>query len=107
MAVYTIARFEIRPDALAPAEVAMHAFASYVRAELPGSSWTVYRDPNAPTRFTAFLRTDDAGATERHRGATGTRSFHAALAPLLAGEVETTECALVTSSDLQRRHRRR
>jgi len=105
MAVFKIARFQIRADARDEAERAMHAFATYVRTELPGSSWTTYRDPHAPTHYTAMSRADDARADERQRTAPGTQAFTAALSPLLAGEIEITECELVTSSDLQRRRR--
>ena len=107
MAVLTIARFEVRPEAHAEAERAMHEFASHVRTQLPGSSWTVYRDPRAPTHYTAMLRVDDVAAAARHRAATGPLAFEAALGPLLVGAVEVVECELVTSSDLQRRHRGR
>lgn len=55
MAVFTIARFEIRPEARDQAERAMHAYASYVRSELPGSMWTAYRDPHAPAHYACAL----------------------------------------------------
>ena len=84
----------------------MHEFAAYVRKELPDSSWTTYRDPHAPTHYISMMRADTPTADERHRNAPGTRAFVAALDPLLRGKVEVTECELVTSSDLQRRHRR-
>jgi hypothetical protein len=103
MAVYTIARFEIRPEARDQAERAMHAYASYVRQELPGSTWTAYRDPHAPAHHIAMIRADDAAADARRRAAPGTQAFDATLATLLIGPVSVTECALVTSSDLQRR----
>lgn len=103
MAVYTIARFEIRPEARDEAERAMHAYASYVRSELPGSTWTAYRDPHAPAHYLAMIRADDATADAHRRDAPGTQAFDAALSTLLVGTVSVTECALVTSSDLQRR----
>lgn len=106
MAVFKIARFEVLPDARVEAERAMHELAAYVRKELPDASWTAYRDPHAPTHYIAMLRADDPAADERHRTAPGTRAFDAALAPLLRGKVDVTEYQLVTSSDLQRRHRR-
>lgn len=81
----------------------MHELAAYVRNELPGSTWTAYRDPNAPSHYVAFIRADDAAADERHRSAPGTHAFAATLEPLLVGTIEVTECELVTSSDLQRR----
>lgn len=105
MAVFKLARFEVRADAIVDAERAMHELASYVRRELPGSSWTTYRDPNAPTHYVSMIRTDDAAADERQLEAPGTQAFVAALAPLLVGDLELTEWQLVTSSDLAPRPR--
>ena len=99
MAHYALARFELRADQAA--ELALHDHASYVRRELPGVMWTAYRDPDAPARYTALVRIEDAKAEAQERAA-----FAAALGPFLVGEVETTVLELVTSSDLQRRHRR-
>lgn len=103
MPVYSLVRYEIRAEARADAERAMHAFASYVRTSLPGSTWTVYRDPDAPGRYIALCRADDAKADELRRVAPGTHAFDAALAPFLVGAPEIMGCELVTSSDLQRR----
>jgi hypothetical protein len=66
--------------------------------------WTAYRDATA-NRYYAIVRSDDRAADEKYRDAPGTQAFEAALAPLLAGEIETGELELVTSSDLQRRRR--
>ena len=101
MAVYAIARYEVRPDARDAAERAMHDHASFVRRELPDVSWTAYRDPAAPTRYTAVTHATTSAASERHRTA-----FLAAFAPHVVGDIELTGAELVTSSDLQRRHRR-
>jgi hypothetical protein len=101
MAAYAIARYEIRSDARDAAERAMHDHASFVRRELPDVIWTAYRDPAAPTRYLAMTRAESRTGDERHRQALAT-----ALAPYLVGEIESTGCELVTSSDLQRRHRR-
>lgn len=103
MPLYELARFEIRPDARAKAERAMHDFASYVRAELPDSSWTTYRDPGAPAHYISITVLANPAARQRHRSAPGTQAFLAALDPILDGALELTECELVTSSDLGRR----
>ncbi len=102
--VFKLARFEVRADARLDAERAMFEFASYVRAELPDTSWTMYRDPAAPTHFTAITISKDGAADARAHESPGRTALLAALAPLLVGELETSDCELVTSSDLQRRH---
>ena len=84
----------------------MHEFASYVRKELDDSAWTTYRDPLEPTHYLSVIVAKSDAAAERHRSAPGTHAFLAALAPLLAGELELKHYELVTSSDLARRHRR-
>ena len=105
MAVYKTSRFEVRADAREQAERAMHEFAAYVRRELAESMWTVYRDPDLPTRYVAFLRAEHAAAEQRHRDAPGTQAFVAALQPLLVGAFEEAGCELVTSSDLAPRRK--
>lgn len=107
MPVYTLSRFEIRPEARKEAEEAMHDFASYVRKELDLTTWTVYRDGDEPGRYIAMIRDETPAAGERRKKAEGTRAFEAALAGFTAGKVDAMRCELVTSSDLQRRHRGR
>src|SRR5665647_3151334 len=98
MPLYELARFEIRPDARAKAEAAMHEFASYVRAELPDSSWTTYRDPGAPAHYIAITVINNPAARVRHRSAPGTQAFLQTLDRFLDGAMEVTDCELVTSS---------
>ena len=101
MAFFAIACYEVRPEARDAAELAMHEHASFVRREMPDVSWTAYRDPAAPTHYIAVVRYEDRAAEDRHR-----KAFVTAFAPHVIGEIEITGCELVTSSDLQRRHRR-
>ena len=68
--------------------------------------WNVYRDASVPGRYLALSRSDDRAADDRERDAPGTQAFVSSLAPLLARDVEIGQYELVTSSDLQRRHRR-
>ena len=105
MAVYTQARYQVRPEASVEAERLMHDYAAYVRRELAGSVWTVYRDPQVAGRYLVMGRTDDRAAADRQAAASGTAAFVAALAPLVVGSPEQGECELVTSSDLAPRHR--
>jgi hypothetical protein len=99
MPVYRLIRFEVRPDARLDAERALHEHASYVRASLPKTIWTTYR--TAPTRFVTYVRSNDPAD-----GSKASRALFAALEPLVVGPIEDSECELVTSSDLQRRHKR-
>jgi quinol monooxygenase YgiN len=105
MAIYTQARFEVRPDAREAAEQAMHDFASYVRQELADSMWTAYREDGC--RYVALLRANDDAAVHRHRASEGTKKFLATMEPLLVAPIELAHMELVTSSDLAPRHRDR
>src|SRR5688572_11007710 len=105
MAIYKVARYDIRPESREPAERAMHELASYIRKELPGTMWNVYRAASTPGRYLALTRSEDKTAEDRHRDAPGVHAFVSTLAPLLVGEGDTDQYELVTSTDLQRRHR--
>ncbi len=100
MAMYSLTRFEVRPDALDSIEQVLHDHASYVRAELEGSMWTVYRDPAVTTRFVCMVRATTPEADVAYRKAAGTRAFLDALAPVLVAPIEESQMQLVTSSDL-------
>lgn len=106
MAVFQIAQFEIRPEARTDAERAMFEYASYVRQELPGIIWSMYRDPQRQQHYFAVHRAETPDHEQRRRAAAGTQVFTAALEPLLAGAIAVTECELVTSSDLAPRFKR-
>ncbi len=105
MALFRLTRYTLRPDATLDAERAMHAYATYVRAELPGSMWTVYRDRGQPAAYVALARVEDARADDRERASPGLAALQAALAPLLDGAPDVTEYELVTSTDLAPRPR--
>ena len=96
--IFKIARYEVRPEARDEVERAIHEFASYVQAELAGSSWTTYRDRDNPNRYVSFISADDEEADERHRKAPGTRRFVEVLYPRLVGGVEFTDWELVAAS---------
>lgn len=105
MAVFRLAHFEIQPARRAEAEQAMHAFASAVRAALPGATWAAYRDPAAPARYVALSRADSGAVDDQLQAAPATRAFRGALGGMVVGPIEDTTWDLVTSSDLAPRHR--
>lgn len=105
MAVFEIALFKVRNDAHLDAERAMHAFATFVRTELPQAAWNAYRDAQDPGTYIAVSRADSPAAGEAVHASAGARTFTAAIEPLLVGEIERSEYQLVTSSDLARRHK--
>lgn len=105
MAVLALVRYQVRPDAVAEVERALHDHASFVRATLPRTVWTVYREAERPAAFAVLVRSEDAAADARWRSSDGARALAAALAPALVAPVEDITCELVTSSDLAPRHR--
>ena len=95
-----LARFRVRDDARDTAERAMFDHTSMVRRDLAAIMVTIYRDPEHPTQFTMLVRANDAKAEQQYRPI-----FTAALASHLDGEITFEHSEVVTSSDLQRRHR--
>ncbi len=100
MPLYTLARFRVRADARTTAEQAMFEHTSAVRRDLASIMVTIYRDPEQPTHYSALVRANDAKAEQQYRGV-----LRDAIAPHLDGEIAFEHSELVTSSDLQRRHR--
>jgi len=99
--LYKYARFDVRDGARVDAERVMRDLADRIRKELPDYSWTTYRDPASPGSYTSWIRADDRKADER-----GEKLVREVVEPLATAPIVMTECELVTSSDLQRRHRR-
>src|SRR5437764_942324 len=97
MIALRLARFAVRAEAREPAERAMHELATRVRATLPNTNLSIYR--SEPLHYLAVIR------SEEHTGEVA--ALTGAMAPFLDGRLEVTDCELVTSSDLHRRHRRR
>jgi hypothetical protein len=100
MPLYTLARFRIRPDAAAAAQQAMFDHTSAVRRDLPDIMVTIYRDPEQPASYTALVRANAPKAEAQYRDV-----LRSAIAPYIDGEIAFELSELVTSSDLQRRHR--
>ncbi len=98
MPLYTLATFEVRPEARDEAERAMHELATHVRNELPDAVWTTYRDADVPNRYVSMVRATTEAADVRTR-----QVFVDALTPVMAGKIDFIRCDLVTSSDLGRR----
>jgi quinol monooxygenase YgiN len=98
MPIFKIARYEIRPEARAQVERAIDEFAAYVRAELPDSTWTTYRETHDRNRYISIITAETAAADERHRTAAGTVRFVEALYPNVVGNVEFTDYELAADS---------
>jgi quinol monooxygenase YgiN len=107
MPMFEIARFEVQRDKQLDAERAMHEFATYVRTQLPDCAWTAYREAGSPTRYLTYVIAKSPAAAAQQHDASGTKTFRAAITPLLAGAIEESTYELVTSSDLGRRHKPR
>lgn len=100
MPLYTLARFRVRADAMTAAQQAMFDHTSAVRRDFPDIMVTIYRDPEQPAHHTALVRVSAPKAEAQYR-----EVLRAALASHLDGDIAFEHSELVTSSDLQRRHR--
>jgi hypothetical protein len=87
-----MARIDVRPEARAEAEAAMHAIATEVRAKLPDSAWSTYR---AADHYMAILVAKQPNAS----------LFEDRLQAFASTPITVDEYQLVTSTDLARRRR--
>jgi len=100
MPLYSLARFRVHADTRQAAEQAMFDHTSAVRRDLAAIMVTIFRDPERPSHYSAMIRANEAKAEQAYRAV-----LQQALASHLDGEIEWEHSELVTSSDLQRRHR--
>jgi quinol monooxygenase YgiN len=99
MAIYQTARFQVKKDALAECEAAIHKFVEYVRANEPKTlSYVALQEKGDATRFLHHFVFEDEEARERHTNSIGVNHFTSILYPNLVEPVEFTEYTLVGST---------
>lgn len=92
MAIYQTARFQVKKEALAECEAAIHKFVEYVRAnESKTLSYVSLQEKDDPTRFLHHFVFEDEEARERHTNSIGVNHFTSILYPNLVAPVEFTE----------------
>ena len=87
-----LARYEVRPEALAECLAAIHEFVAYVRASEPGAlRYEVWQETEQPTRFVHIFVWRDAEANRIHGESAAVKKFAGILYPNCFAPVEFTE----------------
>ncbi len=90
--IHELARYEVRPEALAECLAAIHEFVTYVRTNEPGAlRYEVWQDAEHPTRFVHIFVWKDAEANRIHSESDAVKKFASILYPNCLAPVEFIE----------------
>ncbi len=90
--IHELARYEVRPEALAECLAAIHEFVAYVRTnELGALRYEVWQDAEHPTRFVHIFVWKDAEANRVHGESDAVKKFASILYPNCLAPVEFIE----------------
>lgn len=90
--IHELARYEVRPAALAECVAAIHEFVAYVRANEPGAlRYEVWQETEHPTRFVHIFVWKDAEANRIHGESAAVKKFASILYPNCLAPVEFVE----------------
>ena len=99
-----LARYEVRPEALALCLAAIHEFVAYVRASEPGAvRYEVWQDAEHPTHFVHIFVWKDAKANRVHGESEAVKKFATILYPNCVSPVEFREYKQVDANAAFRR----
>ena len=90
--IHELARYEVRPEALAECVAAIHEFVAHVRANEPGAlRYEVWQERERPTRFVHLFVWRDAEANRIHGESAAVKKFAGILYPNCLAPVEFVE----------------
>jgi len=90
--IHELARYEVRPEALAEVVAAIHEFVAYVRANEEGAlRYEVWQERDRPTRFVHIFVWRDAEANRIHGASVAVKKFASLLYPKCLAPVEFIE----------------
>ena len=99
-----LARYEVRPEALATCLSAIKEFVAYVRANEPGAlRYEVWQESERPTRFVHIFVWRDAEANRHHGESAAVKKFAGILYPNCVAPVEFIEYQQVDANAAFRR----
>ena len=102
--IHELARYEVRPDALAQCLAAIHEFVAYVRANEPGAlRYEVWQEAEHPTRFVHIFVWRDEEANRIHGESVAVKKFAGILYPNCLAHVEFVEYKQVDANAAFRR----
>ena len=102
--IHELARYEVRPEALAQCLAAIHEFVAYVRANERGAlRYEVWQEAEHPTRFVHIFIWRDEEANRIHGESAAVKKFAGILYPNCFAPVEFTEYKQVDANAAFRR----
>ena len=102
--IHELARYEVRPEALAECLAAIHDFVEYVRTNESGAlRYEVWQEVEHPTRFVHIFVWKDAEANQIHSESAAVKKFASILYPNCLAPVEFIEYKQVDANAVFRR----
>jgi quinol monooxygenase YgiN len=100
MAVYTIAEYQVKPQAVDKVKNAIEEFVRYIKANEPGTKfYEAWQQKNDPTRFVHFFIFENEAAHKAHGGSDAVKRFESVYSSELSGgNVVFTDYELVASN---------
>jgi quinol monooxygenase YgiN len=99
MAIFQIAEYEVKSDAVEKVKQAIREFVHYVETNEPGTLiYSAWQKQNHPTHFTHFFAFEDAAAKATHSRSNAVKRFEAAYRPELVSQVAFTDCDQVATN---------
>ena len=90
--IHELARYEVRPEALAECVAAIHEFVAHVRANESGAlRYEVWQEKERPTRFVHIFVWRDEEANRLHGESAAVKKFAGILYPNCLAPVEFVE----------------
>ncbi len=101
MAIYTIAQYQVKPQAIDKVKLAIEEFVRYVKAHEPGTRmYTAWQQKDDPTRFVHLFIFADEASLAAHGASEAVKRFESIYAPELAGgDVVFTDYNLVATNE--------
>jgi quinol monooxygenase YgiN len=99
MAIFQIAEYEVKSDAVDKVKHAIQEFIHYVETSEPGTLlYSAWQKQNHPTQFTHFFAFENDAAKAAHGRSQAVREFEAVYRAELVGSVVFTDCAQIATN---------
>ena len=99
MAIFQIAEYEVKPEAVDKVKHAIQEFVHDVEENQPGTLiYTAWRQRQQPTRFTHFFVFEDELARQAHSRSEAVKRFESVYSPELVGRVVFTDYEQVATT---------
>ena len=100
MALHQIARYQVRPQAIAKVKRAVEEFVRYVTENEPGTRlYMAWQEKDDPSRFVHFFIFADEAAHRKHGASDAVRTFESVYRPeLVGGPVVFTDYEMVATN---------